>query len=73
MTSEKSETTEPSAEGRECPMCLAGTLREGTVTLTLECGENTIVLKEVPANVCDVCREAFMEEKVSKAALNTKC
>lgn len=68
MTSEKSETTEPSAESEECPMCLAGTLREDTVTLTLERGENTVVLEEVPTSVCDVCGEAFVEERVSKAA-----
>ena len=28
----------------------------------------TIVLKEVPANVCDVCGEVFVEEEVSAAA-----
>jgi YgiT-type zinc finger domain-containing protein len=49
-------------------MCLADTLREGTTTLTLERGEATVVLKEVPAGVCDVCGEAFAEEEVSTAA-----
>ena len=68
MTSEKNETTEPSAEGEECPMCLAGTLREGTTTITLERGEATIVLKEVPADVCDVCGEAYVDEELSAAA-----
>ncbi|WP_263784416.1 type II toxin-antitoxin system MqsA family antitoxin [Salinibacter grassmerensis] len=66
MSSEKNRTTEPVAE-EECPMCLAGTLREGSTTITLERGEATVVLKEVPANVCDVCGEAYVDEEVSAA------
>ena len=47
-------------------MCPAGTLQEGTTTLTMERGEATIVFKGVPADVCDACGEAFVEEEVSK-------
>jgi YgiT-type zinc finger domain-containing protein len=47
-------------------MCSAGTLREGTTTLTMERGEATIVFKDVPADVCDVCGEAFINEDVSE-------
>jgi YgiT-type zinc finger domain-containing protein len=68
MTSEKNKMAEPAAESEECPMCPAGTLREGTTTLTLERGEATVVLKDVPADVCDVCGEASVEEEVSAAA-----
>ena len=50
----------------QCPMCSAGTLREGTTTLTMERGEATIVFKDVPAEVCDVCGEAFIDEDVSE-------
>jgi YgiT-type zinc finger domain-containing protein len=67
MTSKKNKTTGPSAEGEECPTCLAGTLREGTTTLTLERGEATVVLKEAPAEVCDVCGEAYVTEEVHVA------
>ena len=62
MTSEKSETDDP-----QCPMCPAGTLREGTTTLTMERGEATIVFKDVPADVCDTCGEAYLDEDVSAA------
>jgi len=61
MISEKSETDDP-----QCPMCPAGTLREGTTTLTMERGEATIVFKDVPADVCDICGEAFVGENVSE-------
>jgi YgiT-type zinc finger domain-containing protein len=46
-------------------MCPAGTLREGTTTLTLERDGSTIVLKNVPAEVCDTCGEAYIDEEVS--------
>ena len=66
MTSDKSETT----EGAQCPICSAGTLQKasagGTTTLTMERGEATIVFKDVPADVCDVCGEAFIDEDVSE-------
>lgn len=67
MASDKSETTEETAEGDQCPMCPAGTLQEGITTLTLERGEAVIVFKKVPADVCDVCGEAYVDEEVSAA------
>ena len=51
-------------------MCHAGTLRKasagGTTTLTMERGEATIVFKDVPADVCDTCGEAFIDEDISE-------
>jgi len=61
MTSERSKTDRP-----QCPLCPAGTLREGTTTLTMERGEATIVFKDVPADVCDTCGEAFVGENISE-------
>ena len=55
------------AEGAQCPMCPAGTLREGTTTLTMERDGATIVFKDVPADVCDSCGEAYLDEDVSAA------
>lgn len=62
MTFEKSKT-----EGAQCPMCPAGTLGEGTTTLTMERDGATIVFKDVPADVCDTCGEAYLDEDVSAA------
>ena len=51
-------------------MCHAGALRKasagGTTTLTMERGEATIVFKDVPADVCDTCGEAFIDEDISE-------
>ena len=52
-------------------MCPAGTLRKasagGRTTLTMERGEATIVFKDVPADMCDTCGEAYLDEDVSAA------
>lgn len=61
MTFDRSKAT----EGAQCPMCPAGTLREGTTTLTMERDGATIVFKDVPADVCDTCGEAYLDEDVS--------
>jgi hypothetical protein len=34
--------------------------------MTLERGPATVVVKEVPALVCDVCGEAYLDEAVTK-------
>ena len=53
-------------------MCHAGALRKAsageTTTLTMERGEATIVFKDVPADVCDACGEAFIDEDISEDA-----
>ena len=58
------------SDSPRCPMCNAGTLHKasagGTTTLTMERGEATIVFKDVPADVCDVCGEAFIDEDISE-------
>lgn len=66
MTSERSEATDEGTREAQCPMCPAGVLRDGTTTLTMERGETTIVFKNVPADVCDSCGEAFVSEDVSE-------
>jgi len=47
-------------------MCHAGSLREGATTVTMERGEATIVFKDVPAEVCEICGEAFVGEEISE-------
>jgi YgiT-type zinc finger domain-containing protein len=34
-------------------------LKPGTTTVTLERGDTTLVIKEVPALVCDTCNEGY--------------
>lgn len=47
---------------KACVVCKSGEVRAGTTTLTVERGKMTVVLKEIPARVCDSCGEAYFDE-----------
>lgn len=53
----------------KCPICRHGETRPGTTTVPLERGGMTIVLREVPALVCENCGESFHDETVTIALL----
>ncbi|MFB6278426.1 MAG: type II toxin-antitoxin system MqsA family antitoxin [Salinibacter sp.] len=65
-TDDTSDTPSPSMEDAPCPLCPTGSLRKGTTTLTLERDGATIVFKGVPAEVCNACGEAYLDEDVSE-------
>ena len=52
-----------------CPICKHGELRAGTSSVTLERNQLTLVIKGVPARVCDNCPEAFIDESISRELL----
>ena len=52
-----------------CPICRAGDTRPGTTTLVLERDALTMVVRHVPAEVCDNCGEAYVDEPAAAAAL----
>jgi len=49
----------------KCVICKQGDLQTGTTTVTLERDPTTLVCREVPAEVCDNCGEAFLDEDVA--------
>jgi YgiT-type zinc finger domain-containing protein len=51
----------------KCVICKNGKTKRGKVTVTLERGAMTLVVKGVPARVCDNCGEEYLEEKVMTA------
>jgi YgiT-type zinc finger domain-containing protein len=65
-TEDAPDADSPPMEGAACPLCPTGSLRTGTTTLTLERNGTTIVFKGVPADVCDACGEAYLDEDVSE-------
>ena len=46
----------------KCVICNLGRTRPGTTTMTLERENSTLVVKQVPAQVCENCGEAWLEE-----------
>ncbi|MEK7816430.1 MAG: type II toxin-antitoxin system MqsA family antitoxin [Pseudomonadota bacterium] len=41
----------------------------GNVTVTLQRGETIVILKDVPADVCENCGEYYLSEMVSRQVL----
>jgi len=46
----------------ECVICKNGAMKDGHVTVTLQRGESVIVIKNVPALVCENCGEYKLSE-----------
>jgi YgiT-type zinc finger domain-containing protein len=49
----------------KCVICKNGSTRMGTATVTLDRGTTTVVIKEVPAEVCGNCGEYYLPEDVT--------
>jgi YgiT-type zinc finger domain-containing protein len=45
-----------------CVICKHGRTADGKVTVTLERGGSVIVVKDVPAEVCENCGEYYLSE-----------
>ena len=53
----------------KCVICKKGETQSGTVSVTLERGGTTIVMKSVPAEVCETCGEEYVDEKTTQKLL----
>ncbi len=54
----------------KCVICKHGETKHGTTTVTLERGSVTLVIKDVPAQVCANCGEAYFDAEVTDALLD---
>ena len=52
-----------------CVICNHGRTHAGTKTVTLEKGTMTLVVKDVPAQICDNCGEGYVDETVTSRLL----
>ncbi|MAS37384.1 MAG: hypothetical protein CL610_25510 [Anaerolineaceae bacterium] len=55
----------------KCVICKQGDTRPGVVTITLERGATTLVFKNVPAQVCANCGEAYVDDDTTTQLLAT--
>jgi YgiT-type zinc finger domain-containing protein len=53
----------------ECVICKHGETQPGAVTVTLERGGTTLVFKNVPAQVCANCGEAYVDDATTEHLL----
>ena len=53
----------------KCVICRQGETRPGKVTVTLERDGLTLVVKSVPAQVCEICGEQYVNDHVTAELL----
>ncbi|MGC9971424.1 MAG: type II toxin-antitoxin system MqsA family antitoxin [Bryobacteraceae bacterium] len=53
----------------KCVLCKHGETRPGEATVTLQRGATTIILKGVPADVCQNCGEYYLSDEVAGQVL----
>lgn len=54
----------------KCPLCQQGELHPGTSDETLNHEGMTLVVRGVPADICDTCGEAYFDEAVTQRLLD---
>lgn len=54
----------------KCSICKNGELKSGIVTVTLQRDNTTVILKGVPAEVCDTCGEYYLNEETTGIVMN---
>lgn len=52
-----------------CAICKHGETVPGTTTVVLQRGETTVVIKNVPADICDTCGEYYLSEENTRRVL----
>jgi len=52
-----------------CLICKSGVTAPGCATVTLERGSRVVVIKDVPADVCDNCGEYYLSDDISAVVL----
>ncbi|MEE8507149.1 MAG: type II toxin-antitoxin system MqsA family antitoxin [Kiloniellales bacterium] len=52
-----------------CVFCKQGDTRPGEATVTLQRGETVVVVKEVPADICENCGEYYLSDSVSEKVM----
>ena len=49
----------------KCVICKSGETSEGLATVTLHRGQTIIIIKDVPAQICENCGEYYLSDEVS--------
>jgi YgiT-type zinc finger domain-containing protein len=53
----------------KCVICRHGDLRPGSATVTLVRKASTVVVRSVPADVCQNCGEQYVDPEIAKGLL----
>ena len=53
----------------KCVVCKTGEVAPGQTTVTLQRGETTVIVKDVPAQVCDNCGEYYLSAEMTEKVM----
>ncbi len=53
----------------KCAICKHGETHSGKATTTLQRGKTTVIIKEVPAEICNNCGEDYFSEKITRRVM----
>ena len=53
-----------------CPLCHGGNKQSGTTTFTVDLGFGVVVIRKVPAQVCDQCGSDWIEDDTAEKLEN---
>jgi YgiT-type zinc finger domain-containing protein len=54
----------------KCVICRNGETRPGEATVTLHRGSATVIVKGVPAEICENCGEHYLSEQIAERVLS---
>jgi YgiT-type zinc finger domain-containing protein len=54
----------------KCQLCKNGTTEKGSVTVTLERESTVVLIKNVPADICENCGEYYLDEETTYKILS---
>lgn len=52
-----------------CVICKTGELAAGRTTVTLQRGETTVIIKNIPAQICGQCGEYYLSEEMTEKVM----
>lgn len=50
----------------KCVICKTGQTHPGTTTVTLQRDKTVVVIRDVPAEICDDCGEYYLSEPIAR-------
>ncbi|KAF0101312.1 MAG: hypothetical protein FD187_3125 [bacterium] len=50
----------------KCALCKTGQTHPGKTTVTLQRGDSVVVIRDVPAEICEDCGEYFLDELTAR-------
>ena len=54
----------------QCQLCKHGSTTPGLATVTLQRGSTTVIIKAVPAEICENCAEYYLDENTTSQVLS---